>query len=86
MTGELRTADSSTDRESKDIYLMTAVATDGGGRRSGATLKITVTDVNDEKPRFLSNYSTRVLENSLVLSPPVVLQVRGLELLMLLIR
>ena len=71
----MSTADGGLDRETKDNYLMTVVATDGGGRRSGASLTITVTDINDQTPRFQSNYSTKVKENSVDLSPPVVLQV-----------
>ena len=74
-TGVLRTANSTLDRETKDIYLMTVVATDGGGRRTGAPLTISVTDVNDQTPRFQGNYSTKVKENSLGLYPTVVLQV-----------
>ncbi|KAL8620285.1 hypothetical protein ACOMHN_042020 [Nucella lapillus] len=72
-SGEVVTADGSLDRESRDIYLITVVATDGGGRRAGAPLTITITDDNDEVPRFQTNYSTRVLENLLLMSPPVVL-------------
>ena len=74
-SGDLSTADGGLDRETKDNYLMTVVATDGGGRRSGASLTITVTDINDQTPRFQGNYSTKVKENSVDLSPPVVLQV-----------
>ena len=74
-SGDLSTADGGLDRETKDNYLMTVVATDGGGRRSGASLTITVTDINDQTPRFQGKYSTKVKENSVDLSPPVVLQV-----------
>ena len=74
-TGDLSTADGGLDRETKDIYLMTVVAADGGGRRSGASLTITVKDINDQTPRFQGKYSTKVKENSVDLSPPVVLQV-----------
>ncbi|XP_076446801.1 cadherin-23-like [Babylonia areolata] len=79
-TGDIETADGRLDRETRDTYLMTVVATDGGGRRAGTPLTITVTDDNDQVPRFQGNYSTKVLENTVSLIPPVVLQAKDEDL------
>ncbi|MEQ2178912.1 hypothetical protein GOODEAATRI_019079 [Goodea atripinnis] len=46
---------SSLDREVKDMYLLTVLATSGpggGGRTGSATVRVTVTDENDNSPRL----------------------------------
>ncbi|XP_076606771.1 protocadherin-16 [Chaetodon auriga] len=46
---------SSLDREVKDMYLLTVLATsgpDGAGRTGSATVRVTVTDENDNSPRL----------------------------------
>jgi hypothetical protein len=75
-TGVLSTADAKLDRETKDTYQIYLVAQDGGGRRTGVPVTVTVTDQNDKRPVFRdSAYSARVRENTLVLDPPVVVLV-----------
>ena len=73
--GVVSTTGGGLDREAKDTYLMTVVATDGGGRRAGLPLTIEVDDLNDETPHFQGRYSTRVQENSVDLTPSLVLRV-----------
>ena len=52
------------DYETKSSYDLTAVATDGGGRKSSASVNITVIDINDNPPEFKqTNYSASVDEN-----------------------
>ncbi len=46
---------SALDREAKDIYLLTVLATSGSGqmgKTSSATVRVSVTDENDNSPRF----------------------------------
>uniref|UniRef100_A0AAZ3SHU6 Protocadherin-16 n=1 Tax=Oncorhynchus tshawytscha TaxID=74940 RepID=A0AAZ3SHU6_ONCTS len=43
---------SSLDREAKDIYLLTVVATSGPGGTGSATVRVSVTDENDNSPRL----------------------------------
>lgn len=60
------------DRESRDLYQMVLVAEDGGSpRRSGtASLTVTVTDVNDNCPRYTeSSLNVTVRSNATVGSP-----------------
>ena len=42
----------SLDRETNDSYDLTLIATDGGNKSSTVPLVVTVTDVNDQLPRF----------------------------------
>ncbi|WAQ95751.1 CAD23-like protein [Mya arenaria] len=54
------------DRETVSHYILTAEATDGGGRTAFTNLNITVQDVNDVKPTFLrEEYYVTVREDSL---------------------
>ncbi|XP_069748512.1 protocadherin-20 [Narcine bancroftii] len=60
------------DREARDLYRMVLVAEDGGSpRRTGsASLTVTVTDVNDNCPRFTeSSLNVTVPSNTTVGSP-----------------
>ena len=50
------------DRETKDQYTLTVIATDGEGIRS--TSQVEITDINDNAPRFQQAYSqVSVYEN-----------------------
>lgn len=40
------------DREEKKLYELLVLATDAGGRINLTTVRITVTDVNDNAPQF----------------------------------
>ncbi|KAI5643561.1 cadherin domain-containing protein [Phthorimaea operculella] len=52
------------DRERRALYELTIRATDGGGLRADALVRVAVDDVNDNAPRFgLSSYSARVRED-----------------------
>uniref|UniRef100_A0A2C9JDZ0 Cadherin domain-containing protein n=1 Tax=Biomphalaria glabrata TaxID=6526 RepID=A0A2C9JDZ0_BIOGL len=54
------------DRETRDFYQVTVIATDGGfPRRTGSVvINITVTDINDNAPEFVqSSYNESVLES-----------------------
>ncbi|GMR42111.1 hypothetical protein PMAYCL1PPCAC_12306, partial [Pristionchus mayeri] len=59
----------SLDREKKDLYLLTVVATDGGEpkRSAKASVKISVADMNDNAPEFeRKEYATRIMESESV--------------------
>ncbi|CAG4938447.1 unnamed protein product [Parnassius apollo] len=63
------------DRERQALYELTIRATDGGGLRSEALVRVAVDDVNDNVPRFaLSSYSARVREDVPVGTPVAVLE------------
>ncbi|XP_045763036.1 fat-like cadherin-related tumor suppressor homolog isoform X2 [Maniola jurtina] len=52
------------DRERRALYELTVRATDGGGLRAEALVRVAVDDVNDNAPRFaLPAYSARVRED-----------------------
>jgi hypothetical protein len=52
-TGIITTSNnSSLDRERNDSYSLVVMATDGGNRNTTADLTISITDVNDESPKF----------------------------------
>ena len=59
-TGVITTADACDDsncidRETLEVYSLTVIARDGGGRTDTATVMITVLDVNDNTPSFTQN-------------------------------
>ncbi|KAJ3589902.1 hypothetical protein NHX12_010743, partial [Muraenolepis orangiensis] len=47
-----RPGSGSLDREAKDMYLLTVLATSGPGRTGSATVRVSVTDENDNSPRL----------------------------------
>ncbi|XP_032512432.2 fat-like cadherin-related tumor suppressor homolog isoform X2 [Danaus plexippus] len=52
------------DRERRALYEITIRATDGGGLRAEALVRVAVDDVNDNAPKFsLSAYSARIRED-----------------------
>ncbi|XP_064074743.1 fat-like cadherin-related tumor suppressor homolog [Vanessa tameamea] len=52
------------DRERRSLYELTVRATDGGGLRAEALVRVAVDDVNDNTPRFaLPAYSARIRED-----------------------
>ncbi|CAH0717523.1 unnamed protein product, partial [Brenthis ino] len=52
------------DRERRALYELTVRATDGGGLRAEALVRVAVDDVNDNAPRFaLPAYSARIRED-----------------------
>uniref|UniRef100_UPI00398F4081 cadherin-20-like n=1 Tax=Pristiophorus japonicus TaxID=55135 RepID=UPI00398F4081 len=70
-TGIIRTALSNMDREVKDGYQVVVQAKDMGGQMGGlsgtTTVNITLTDVNDNPPRFPQKlYQMSVLESAMV--------------------
>ncbi|CAH2063954.1 unnamed protein product, partial [Iphiclides podalirius] len=63
------------DRERRALYELTVRATDGGGLRAEALVRVEVDDVNDNAPRFaLAAYSARVREDVPVGSPVAVVE------------
>ncbi|GMT19019.1 hypothetical protein PFISCL1PPCAC_10316 [Pristionchus fissidentatus] len=57
------------DREKKEEYVLSVVATDGGEppRRAKATVKVSVADQNDNAPEFeRKEYATRIMESESV--------------------
>ena len=67
------------DRETTSQYRFEVSATDHGNPpfKGTANVHITVTDVNDNKPRFLqSNYEKPILEN---VQPATVLEVSAVD-------
>ncbi|XP_078056224.1 cadherin-12-like isoform X2 [Mustelus asterias] len=72
-TGIIRTALSNMDREVKEDYQVIIQAKDMGGQMGGlagtTTVNITLTDVNDNPPRFAKNiFHLKVLESTAVAS------------------
>ncbi|KAJ1128407.1 hypothetical protein NDU88_006786 [Pleurodeles waltl] len=58
------------DRESNDEYHLLAKATDGGGRSCHTNVTVTVEDVNDNAPVFLtSHYTVAVFDNTTLGTP-----------------
>jgi protocadherin Fat 1/2/3 len=58
------------DREARETYEIPVTATDLGGRNGFATLKVKITDVNDNRPRFaLKEYRANVRANLTAGSP-----------------
>ncbi|KAG7305207.1 hypothetical protein JYU34_009245 [Plutella xylostella] len=52
------------DRERRELYELTITATDGGGLRSEAIVRVTVDDINDVVPHFaLPGYNARIRED-----------------------
>lgn len=74
----LKTSDHGFDRESMAQYTMIIEARDsnGLGNRNTTQLLISITDINDQKPRFLlDQYEAFIYENELEFqSPPLVVQ------------
>ena len=64
-TGEISTK-APLDREQRSSYDITVTARDAGtpSLSSTATVKVIVTDLNDNKPRFSGDYRTSLLENT----------------------
>ncbi|KPI91036.1 Fat-like cadherin-related tumor suppressor-like [Papilio xuthus] len=63
------------DRERHALYELSVRATDGGGLRAEALVRVAVDDVNDNAPRFaLPSYSARVREDVPVGTPVAVLE------------
>ncbi|XP_068628013.1 fat-like cadherin-related tumor suppressor homolog [Battus philenor] len=63
------------DRERRALYELTVRATDGGGLRAEALVRVAVDDVNDNAPRFaLPSYSARVREDVPLGTPVAVLE------------
>ena len=64
-TGEISTKEP-LDHEERPSYDVTVTARDAGtpSLSSTATVKVTVNDLNDNKPQFSSNYTTTLLENT----------------------
>lgn len=53
------------DREMTPSYRLVAQATDGGGRSCRSEVHLTVSDVNDNPPKFsLSHYTASVFEDT----------------------
>lgn len=64
LSGELKTLHP-LDREEQDEYRVKMHAVDGGGRYCEADIHITVEDINDNLPQFLSDpYTFTVFENT----------------------
>ena len=57
------------DRETRDSYHLTLVATDGGGLTATTLIVISVLDVNDEAPRFVPDYFTLILRENTDYNP-----------------
>ncbi|KAK3091254.1 hypothetical protein FSP39_018308 [Pinctada imbricata] len=67
-TGVLYTNGDNTtlDREIKDVYYLTAIAEDGGSRRTTVSIQINLLDINDNEPMFERPiYTASLKENSL---------------------
>uniref|UniRef100_A0A4W5MEW6 Cadherin 7 n=1 Tax=Hucho hucho TaxID=62062 RepID=A0A4W5MEW6_9TELE len=80
-TGVIRTALPNMDREVKDQYVLVIQAKDMVGQMGGlsgtTSVTVTLTDVNDNPPRFSQNYQYMVLESLPVAS--VVARVKALD-------
>uniref|UniRef100_A0A4W5PLV3 Cadherin 7 n=1 Tax=Hucho hucho TaxID=62062 RepID=A0A4W5PLV3_9TELE len=80
-TGVIRTALPNMDREVKDQYVLVIQAKDMVGQMGGlsgtTSVTITLTDVNDNPPRFSQNYQYTVLESLPVAS--VVARVKAVD-------
>ena len=60
------------DRETRDTFSLIAKAEDGGGLFCQADVVITVTDVNDNPPRFnRPQYTVTIPENAQVTNPTI---------------
>lgn len=71
--GEIRTR-VPLDRETKDYFEIVVMAKDSGGRSGFTTVSVTVIDINDNSPQFLSpRFSTAMYSNASSTTP--VLQV-----------
>ncbi|WAR25682.1 CAD23-like protein [Mya arenaria] len=51
------------DRERIDTFYLTVTASDNGGRINSTSVKVTLTDDNDNAPKFLRNYIVYLKEN-----------------------
>lgn len=65
-TGIITTSNNSLlDREKNASYSLDVIATDGGNKNATAPLAISITDVNDEPPRFAqAMYYTNISEDA----------------------
>ncbi|XP_076316217.1 fat-like cadherin-related tumor suppressor homolog isoform X4 [Tachypleus tridentatus] len=78
VTGEIITK-MSFDREKKDLYEIPLMATDVGGRAGYSTVRLTITDVNDNTPQFLvAEYQVSIHSNMTV--GTTILKVHALDL------
>ncbi|CAG5126248.1 unnamed protein product, partial [Candidula unifasciata] len=68
------------DREVRDFYQVTIVATDGGfPQRSGSVvINITVTDVNDKSPEFSQSSYNETMQENMALKVPI-MKVRAVD-------
>ncbi|XP_022242412.1 fat-like cadherin-related tumor suppressor homolog [Limulus polyphemus] len=77
-SGEIYTK-SSFDREKKHLYEIPVVAIDDGGRSGYSTVRLTITDVNDNAPQFLvAEYQLSIHSNMTI--GTTILKVNALDL------
>ncbi|XP_033729358.1 cadherin-related family member 1-like, partial [Pecten maximus] len=63
------------DRETRDTYYLTVVATDGGDKRAVASLTVTLSDVNDNRPEFLyDTVEMSINENTTKFTPNILIK------------
>ncbi|GFN94954.1 cadherin-23, partial [Plakobranchus ocellatus] len=74
-SGEVSVADEGLDREKQELFFLTVIAEDGGGRKESQLLTIRVADKNDNAPVILSTqYQTYLVEDSIEMRNPVQIQ------------
>ncbi|XP_033730603.1 protocadherin-like wing polarity protein stan, partial [Pecten maximus] len=63
------------DRETRDTYYLTVVATDGGDKRAVVSLTVTLSDVNDNRPEFLyDTVEMSINENTKKFTPNILIK------------
>ncbi|XP_069123365.1 cadherin-23-like [Argopecten irradians] len=63
------------DRETRDTYYLTVVVTDGGGKRAVVSLTVTLSDVNDNRPKFIyTTVEMSINENTTTFTPNIAIK------------
>ncbi|XP_033730834.1 cadherin-23-like [Pecten maximus] len=63
------------DRETRDTYYLTVIATDGGDKRAVVSLTVTLSDVNDNRPEFLyDTVEMSINENTKKFTPNILIK------------
>lgn len=79
-SGGVTVASNTTDRETKDTYILLVQAQDGGGLLNSTSLTITIEDINDNKPIFQrTQYDAILSEDNTTFARPLRLEVRILR-------
>ncbi|XP_021353850.1 protein dachsous-like, partial [Mizuhopecten yessoensis] len=68
------------DRETRDTYYLTVVATDRGNRRAVASLTVILSDINDNPPRFLyKTVEMSITENTTQFNPDILVTATDID-------